>query len=683
MGVLQETIQRILESLYAMDPSLRDHAEKVENVVKSMVKGQLTDPSVIMDNNVVGANRTISLTELCSYMDTEQPVVAGNATFYAQPSELRSPTSNMLSSLKRNRKATKKKMFSYPPTSDEYMLLDLDQMNQKVIMNADYGGSGTKTAAFYTPYNPPATTLLAQSIITTMAALFESFLGNNQKFYSLQEFFDWARVVRQKSKLEDWVHHPTAYEVKQRIHDHFIEPNPNDFRCVDLYIDHLNSEELAWMYYANNLNQFIADHVKPQNLLSAILTKLPKMEAAEKEVPPEWREKFQSVSDYNKFMSKEMFLDPYSPPPCIQEEMTAFVEMMTKYIYVEYLTPDSIVRLNNHKRNTVLLVDTDSNIINADLFVNFVTTKIFPGQSFGRQPMYNDMILVNVIAATLDRSVANTLDFYGRCHNMDEASRAELTMKNEFMFRRLFLMEVKKRYAASIVLREGNINVPFKAEIKGMDFIKAGIAPEVESRFKDILCKHILFSDTLELHEVMAEIKSFEREIYETTKSGDSKYLKQAQYKPLSSYATKINANGEKVSMGWSNQVFRGSFIWSELNPEQKINVLDQVKIVKLNVSKPSDLDVIKEDYPEMYQRILDVVYINGSPEIKRQGIKTICIPVNLTIPEWMRPLINYDMIISDIISSFRSILDALHLQEVTYKTATGKASTTSCMISL
>lgn len=135
--------------------------------------------------------------------------------------------------------------------------------------------------------------------------------------------------------------------------------------------------------------------------------------------------------------------------------------------------------------------------------------------------------------------------------------------------------------------------------------------------------------------------------------------------------------------MGWSNQVFRGSFIWSELNPEQKINVLDQVKIVKLNVSKPSDLDVIKDTYPEMYQRILDVVYINGSPEIKRQGIKTICIPVNLTIPEWMRPLINYDMIISDIISSFRSILDALHLQEVTYKTATGKASTTSCMISL
>ena len=79
----------------------------------------------------------------------------------------------------------------------------------------------------------------------------------------------------------------------------------------------------------------------------------------------------------------------------------------------------------------------------------------------------------------------------------------------------------------------------------------------------------------------------------------------------------------------------------------------------------------------------MDVVYINGTPEIKKAGLKSICIPVNIEIPEWMRPLINYDIIISDIISSFRSILDALHLQEFTYKTPTGKASTTSCLVSL
>lgn len=685
MGVIDDAVKRIVETLYIIDPQLKDYPDKVNNIVTALIKGQMADPTIVMDNNVVGVSRNITLTELCSYLDTEKPVVSGNATFYAQPTELRSPTSNMLLALKKKRKESKKKMFSYPPGSDEYMMLDLDQMNQKVIMNADYGGSGTKTAAFYTKYNPPATTLMAQSIITTMAAFFESFVGDNQKFYSINEFMDWAYAVKRKCKmnLDNWVKIPDRSEVKDRIHSHFIEQSSFDLRIVDKYIDNIDTSHLTYLYYANNLNQFIGDHNRPQRLLESILSKLPKMTAAVKEVPAPYQSEFTSVSDYNKFMSKEMFLNPYAPPECISKDIGEFIDIITKYIYVEYLTPDSIVRLNNHKRNTVLLVDTDSNIINADLFVNYVTTKLFRGQSFGREPMYNDMILVNVLAATLDRSVANILDYYGRRHNMDEDSRSQLVMKNEFMFRRLFLMDVKKRYSASIVLREGNIIVPFKPEIKGMDFIKAGISTEVENKFKDMLCNHILFSDELELHELMSDIKSFEREIYETTKSGDSRFLKQAQYKPLNSYATKIDANGNKVSMGWSNQVFRGSYIWSELIPEQKINVLDQVKIVKLNVNKPSDLDVIKDKFPEMYNRIMDVVYINGTPEIKKAGLKSICIPVNIEIPEWMRPLINYDIIISDIISSFRSILDALHLQEFTYKTPTGKASTTSCLVSL
>ena len=39
-------------------------------------------------------------------------------------------------------------MFKYNPNSDEYAMLDLDQANKKVIMNAEYGGSGAPTAAF-------------------------------------------------------------------------------------------------------------------------------------------------------------------------------------------------------------------------------------------------------------------------------------------------------------------------------------------------------------------------------------------------------------------------------------------------------------------------------------------------------------------------------------------------------
>ena len=70
-------------------------------------------------------------------------------------------------------------------------------------------------------------------------------------------------------------------------------------------------------------------------------------------------------------MAHEMFLDPYNPPDNIKDYRDELINLCKDFIYVEYLTPDSIIKLNNHKRNTVLLVDTDSNIINADIFVSF------------------------------------------------------------------------------------------------------------------------------------------------------------------------------------------------------------------------------------------------------------------------------------------------------------------------
>ena len=685
MGIQSDYAEAMYQSLIQINPELKKHKKQVMKILYREIEEKMLDPHITMDNNVTGQRAEITLSKTCQWIQKRKPVISGNATFFCQPEELASPTSTMLRALKQERKAVKKKMFQYKPGSDEYVMLDEDQGNKKVIMNADYGGSGTKTAAFYTKYSPAATTLMAQSIITTMAAFFEGFIGDNQKFYHINECYDWLVCVQKKTEpIPDWVIRPTPSQVADRIHRHFIEPTFQHWNALDQYIQNLTSDQLTYLYYANNLNEFIRMHSLPRQLLHDILSKLPNYTAAVKEVPEGFRENYPDVEKYNRFISKEMFLNPYEVPPIIQNEMAEFIRLITQFIYVEYLTPDSIVKLNNHERNTVLLVDTDSNMINADLFVHFVTHELFPGNHFGRDPMYNDMILVNVLAATIDKSVANILDYYGRCHNMDEAARKELSMKNEFMFRIFFLMETKKRYAASIILREGNIIYPFKPEIKGMDFIKAGISDEVEEKFKGMLCRHILFAEQLDLHGLMEELKAFEREIYQKTKSGDSQYLKQSQYKPLSSYKSSIKEDGTRVDTGWSQQAFRGSYIWNKLvGPDQQIKILDQIKIVKLIVNKVEDLDIIKNDYPDIYQKILMEVFINGEPEVKKNGLRTICIPANIPIPKWMRPLIDYDVVVSDMISSFRSILDSLQMTEFTFKTPTGKATTTSCLISL
>jgi hypothetical protein len=638
-----------------------------------------------MDNNVTHHSEDIDILKLCQWIDIKRPVVSGNATFYMQPDVLRSPTSDMLLTQKRDRKLIKKGMFQYHPDSYEYQHSELEQMNLKVLMNAEYGGSGAKTAAFYTKYSPAATTLMAQSIITTMAAFFEGYIGDNHKFFSINECIDWMQTVCRKTEpVDKWISIPNVEEVAERIKLHFIQFDPRDNDIIDGFIEHCSQDELVYLFYANNNHEFIRRHKKASDLIAKILSTLPLLEASEKEVPKEYADKFDSVDKYNKWVAKEVFLDPYSIPKCIEKEMKALSEMIKHYCFVEYLTPSSIIKLNNHKRNTVLLVDTDSNMLHANLFVKFVLDDLFKGNTFSRSRLYADMICVNILAAILSPCVQHMLDYYGRCHNMNEEARAELTMKNEFLFRNFFLMK-KKRYGASIVLREGNINIPFKEEIKGIDFIKASVSKKISKRFTEIFCRYILFAEKIDFHGMMRALKDFRKEIYQSIRAGNTDYLKPFSFKSEEAYTNRLDEKtGKYISFGWSRPEFRGAVIWNELYPEQRIYNLDRVKLIKLIVNSPEDLDVIREDYKDIYDALILKVFHSTNPNIVKNGLKVISIPSTLPkIPDWILPLIDYQTTVSDSISSFKSVLNALHIELPAIKTPSGHANIISSLISI
>lgn len=688
MGFRKDYVSEMTSTILRIHPEYNE--DRVREIVVRTVKERMKDPTIVLDNNVVLARQKTTLSELCNWIENKNPVISGNATFYVQPTVLRSPASSMLKTLKKERKAVKNEMFALEPTSYEYRMKDLDQQNIKVIMNAEYGGSGAPTAAFYNKYSPPATTLMAQSIITTMAALFEGFVGDNQKFWNITECVDWMNTVITKidkdEKIPKWMNRPTWQQTAQRIKREFITSDVEGFKYIDKYLQNRSQEEIIYLYYANNMNQFISDNIPVQKIIEKVLDKLPRLIVGEKEIPAGYENKFESVSDYNKWMSEEMFLNPYKIPEVIKDEMDEFIKLATQFIYVEYIPADTIEKLNNHGRNTVVLVDTDSNIINVDLFISHILTNIFPNLQFGREAIYNEMILCNVMCATLSVPVAKLLDFYGRCHHMNEEARSELTMKNEFMFRRLFLMTVKKRYAASIVLREGNIMIPNKIEIKGMDFIKAGVTDEVSETFTNFLKNYILCVDEIDLHGLNRELKRLEMEIYQDLSRGGTKYLKPQQFKAEGAYKAIKDANGNVIgTKAWSIQVFRGAMVWNELYPDKKIYSLDRVKLVKLIVNSIDDLDVIKDSFPDEYNMVVKRIFNSSNENIARSGLKVISIPMNMQeLPAWLLPLIDRDIIVSDVISSFRSVLDALKYENISFKTqGGGKASLVSGLISL
>lgn len=673
MSIKKDYIKTMTKTLMHMNPGVSK--DIIEELVIRKMKERLIDPVITMDNNVTGENQTIHLTDLCNWIEKRNPVISGNATFYVQPEEHESPVSKMLRTLKKERKRKKGEMYKFKPEDDEYQLLDLQQGNDKVVMNAEYGGSGAPTAAFYNKYSPAATTLMAQSIITTMAAFFEGYVGDNQKFYSISECMDWLNIIRNKKKeIPKWIKRPITSYVVNRIKSKFITYSEDYTPILECYISNCTTEEQMYIYYANNLKELIVQHTRLQTLIKNILTTLPLYEATEKDIPAQFQDKFTDKKKYNSWVSKEMFLNPYHVPDCIKKDLSEFTTIMNQMIFVEYITPDSIMKLNNHQRNTILLVDTDSNVINSDIFVELVLTDLFPGESFGRDKLYNEMIVVNILANTLDYSVIDLLDFYGRCRNMNPEARAELVMKNEYMFRRLFLMNKKKRYASSVVLREGDIMIPFRTEIKGVDFIKAGVSDEVTDYFTKMLKEHILDSDELELHNLMRDLKRLERIIYDDLKQGGTRFLKMQTYKSQSAYANP-----------WQIPVFRAVNAWNYFTDTHKVSAMDRVRILKLTVTGPGNLDKLKElGHTDQWNAAMDNIYKSGNENVIKAGLKVIAIPSNVPkIPDWLIPLIDYDVIISDVIASFRSILNALDLEEMSLKTPNGKAQVISSLISI
>ena len=679
MGIKKDYMDLAVDTILSINPSL--DIEKVRSIVAHRVKSSLQDPNIIMENDIKKKKEFVKLSNMCDWIEKEKPIISGNATFYVQPEVLQSPTVIMLKEKKKSRSLIKKEMFEAIKQGEmeKSAMLDLKQNDAKIIVNAEYGASGAPSAAFYNKYTPSATTLMAQAIITILAAFFEGFLGDNQKFYSENECFDWLNIVKRKSsKVDKWISVPSRQETIDRIKHKFLQYSPSYDLAIGGFINNLTDDQLCMVFYANNYKEFIKRNPKISNLLREIFLILPKIEASMEGIPDPYKDTYSTMEEYNQFVSKVMFMNPYSPPDCIKDILSELVDLIKKYCFVEYLTPDSIIKLNDYKRIAVLLVDTDSNVINANLFVEFLK-ELFNNETFGRKAIYNDIISINTLATILDSCINSLLDFYGRKHNMNEEARKELSMKNEFMFRILFLLEKKKRYISLISLREGIILIPFKTDIKGVDFIKAGVTDKVTNKFTEILQNRILFTDELDLKGLIKDLRDFKQEIHKDLAAGGTDYLKPQTYKPENAYKVK-----NEKSVAWSLPVFRAVSVWNELNPAQKIYSLDRVKLIKLIVKNPADVDVIKYQYPEIYELIHQKIFNSYNPEIVNAGLKVIAIPSSVKqIPAWILPLIDYQITISDIMSSFSSILDALKIEQPSIKTPSGSAKLLSGLISL
>lgn len=314
---------------------------------------------------------------------------------------------------------------------------------------------------------------------------------------------------------------------------------------------------------------------------------------------------------------------------------------------------DRTYRLKNFKRKSVILVDTDSNFLNCDPWVEYCKTSIMKS-NYGRDDMDNVFIAVNSLTHILSTVVELILEQYGEHSNIPENYRHRFNMKNEFFLTKLIIAKKKKRYISLIKLREGNVYTPERVDIKGLDFMKSQTSEKASSLFFNLVKEKMLEPDEVQVKELISELRDFEKEIYESLRSGDKTYA------PISS-AKEIKAYKNPYSM----QQVRSVYAWNKIYPDANIELPAKINIIKLNIFRVEDIAPLQKTEPEIYDKIVTEIFGSHIAGIASKGLQVLAVPNNMDIPEWARDYIDYPTIINNIINQFTGVLDILDIGNV------------------
>lgn len=661
-----------------MDMNPEWDRKDVEELVEKEMEKHFENPSVVIDNNFKRQTSESTLLTVMDWAIDKEPIIAGNGTFYKNQHQAENPIANMLDGMLKKRKAYKKEMFNVEDkTSQRYSDLDLLQQNQKVNANSYYGASGMKASAFFSKWSGGATTSSAQSVIATCYSTFEAFIADNFIFYDINECFNWLKEIRKQIKEDpetvSWLKPHTKKDVFEKLKNMFLHWKDSYEEPLWKYIMNLSDNEINRIYYRNRLEEFTEDHEYILNLNKLILDSvevyplLPKKIAEnkdsgwEKMIPKKFVGKFERGMDYNAFACKTAFMDPNDIPDSVEKEVKELTSFYMKYVYTRYLVFDKIYRLKNFGRKSVVVIDTDSNILALDMWIEFVFEKF---AKYSDKPKENiEFILINTITYTLTQVVTDILLYYGKCSNIPEEFRPRYNMKNEFFMRRLVISDVKKRYMSLFKLREGNLLDPPKTDIKGFDFKKSSTSDICEKIFTRLSEDYLLKSDEIDVRGLREELRNLEKDIMEDIQCGNLTYLPIANAKELSAYAEP-----------GSEQSIRGVLTWNMIYPDSPIDLPSKVKMLKLTAFKEEDTYPLKKKNPEIYDVIIKEIFNdtsgifitrsikNGKESFNSKGMQVLAIPSNGKIPDWVKPYIDYTSVIGTILAPFKSVTDLLKI---------------------
>lgn len=654
--------------------SMKDHIKIVypnskdkfiEKVLDKIIKDKLNNPDVELVNNYKQYHIKTNALSIIDLIMNKNLIIGGGACIFVQHDQMMNPLIAYITNIMGLRKMHKKQRDEYEKYSALWLIEELLQKNFKIKINALYGVLGYHGFILFNIFLAESVTNMGQNIITAASTGFENFLADNVPLFNMDELFHYINNIKKEYEEKytnfDFCMIPDikVYEVYKRLKNkcsfHIDEKRENTILSV---LNGFNKDLLKLIYFKNNFFKF--------NLIPFIQDKL-----------------IFIMDNINVLMTGELSGVKNRTVSKVIEDLWKFYEM---FVFYNYPTFDRVRKGKYINRKVVLYVDTDSNMIGLNNWVQFVLNKIIPKcnniKMNKNEIEYTSSNLMTIYLSNVVASVLQTM-----CDNMNisrEYSK-KLMMKNEFYFRRMLFIPRKKRYIAQMILQEGKIlnNGLGFPEIKGFDFIKATTKEFLRERYTDICLNDILMSDEINVTNILKKVFDIKNEIQDSINKGETKFYKQANVSIFSHYKKPYSVQGIKGVTLWNCLVPEYSIelpldvdivpIKTINNPYKIIkeevtdingNIIDtKIKYDYNTIGKLSEgAKLLEEQYPDIFNKIDKEIWKNEDIYVCSMSLNCLAKPKNndINLPEWYFKIIDSEKIIDDAIKLFAPIIQSL-----------------------
>lgn len=636
------------------DMELKDLEDTITYIVKDIEKENKIKPKfnfIVEFPDNTPTLTEVSLLAIEKRLEKDQPIITKYGTCFYRQDQVKSILAEMLAFLAKYRTKIKKEMFSHINDTDQtiYNQLDTIQKTIKIIMNSFYGVLTASGSIFFSIDCGASITYSGELIIMTAISIFERFLSNNIKFYSLSDMIVYSdNILSENYEIDNeykisFKKNISKTDLYKYLINHYYEVesqkqvnykmNNNDI--IAKYINKLNQYERNKIYYKNNFMEFL------DNCLI--------------EVDGETDE----LVDYFELIFEGKFLDPNNPDEEYKENLDSILSVIKDYVFYNYQNFFKYWECHDGERNTVLTVDTDSNFLYLGPYYDFFERK-FPDILDGSKEKV--ITVINCITYFLTYIINETYILLTKSSNIPEEYRSLINMKNEFLINKILLTKNKKQYAYSSIMREGNLIEKPKLEIKGLPIKKVNVNKVVRDYFSEILDKDIINSDSIDHSEIISKNFKLSDIIRNSFLNGETTFSLPEKANSIASYKEPYN-----------QESIRGSVFWNTIFPEDEINFPNKINLFKIKIPNDYDnvIEIIDNYINEKNIKINDKEYetfkirlqeaFNNEKLFKQNEINVICFPKTLKkFPVYLMPFLNIESMVNKHLSSASTILDAI-----------------------